>query len=154
MPVATRQPVLRFDVPPQPADFIRARLRAALQAWGTLSALRDRLNADAPTRKWSVSRLSRLLAGQIPLTVDECVLIVYAAGLSLVDIMRQPGREFVGDLSADELQLLQRVRRAPHFLEAFDQVLTLYDPHPGGPERPSGKPRPPRPRRVPEPRHR
>ncbi len=83
--------------------------------------LSRRLEADT-RRRWRVSRISKILNGHIPFTVDDLVLMCDAAGISLVSVVRQRGREFVADLTPSELNVIELIRENP---TRADHVIAL-----------------------------
>lgn len=105
------------------ASRIRTRLRELLARQGVtqveLCARLTRLTGET----WHQQHMSKLLNGGNVLTVEQLALIAYAAGLSLVEVVREPGKEFVGDLTPTELRLLDAVRAHPDSVPALLQLL-------------------------------
>lgn len=97
-----------------PADHVRLRFRELLHEKGvSQSVLCARLQARTGER-WRESRLSKLLNGRIVFVVDDLVLMAECADISLVELFREKGREFVADLSPSELRVLNAMRDMPH----------------------------------------
>jgi hypothetical protein len=66
--------------------------------------------------EWSQSKVHKILTGQVQLLADDLADLAALAHLSMVDLVREPGREFVADLTPSELKLLEAVRDAPRML--------------------------------------
>lgn len=101
------------------ADPVRERLRELLHE-KKLSHQRlcNRLT-EMTGEPWLVQRFGKLLNGSIMLRVEDLVLIARAAEISLVEIVRERGRELAADLTPTELQLVQGVRDNPALLAPF-----------------------------------
>ena len=96
-----------------PADHIRLRFRELLHEKGvSQSTLCERLEKRTGER-WRESRLSKLLNGRIVFVVDDLVLMAECADISLVELFRAKGREFVADLAPSELRVLHAMRDMP-----------------------------------------
>lgn len=105
------------------SDRLRARLRDAL-ADRKLSqrAVADRLTKFTGT-EWNQVKVGRVLNGGVELKVDDVALLAGLAGLSLVELFREPGREFVADLTPSELRLLDAVRARPEVGPAIVAII-------------------------------
>jgi len=102
---------------------LRARLRELLALHRvTQVTLCERLTTLTGER-WHQQHMSKLLNGGNMMTIEQLALIADAAGLSLVDIVREPGREFVADATPSELRLIHAVRANPDILPALLQLL-------------------------------
>ena len=62
---------------------------------------------------WTQSKVHKILTGQVELTFRDLVWFVRLLDLSLPEVVREPGREFVADMDPSEFGLLERVRDAP-----------------------------------------
>lgn len=106
------------------SDRIRARLRDAL-ADRKLSqrAISDRLQKFTG-ETWSQPRVGKILNGRVELKIEDLALLAGLAGISLVELVREQGREFVADLTPTELRIVNALRDH-HGLQ--DHVLTLIE---------------------------
>jgi transcriptional regulator with XRE-family HTH domain len=95
------------------AAAIRLRFRELLEDRG----MSQRTLAHRLTKRtgalWRESRLSKLLNGQIAFEVADLILMADEAGISMVELVRQPGREFVADMTPTELRIVQAMRDRP-----------------------------------------
>jgi hypothetical protein len=55
--------------------------------------------------------------------VDDMELIAAEAGLNLVEIIREPGRELVADLTPTEMRLIVSMREHPKFMHSMAETL-------------------------------
>lgn len=97
-----RQPVL--------AQRVRQRLideRSAQRV--SQRELVRRINAQRP-EEWSQSKLAKVLTGAVELKMDDVECIGEALGLTMVEVVRDRGLEFVADLAPHELRILERLR--------------------------------------------
>lgn len=114
----------RAPRPMKRAQEVRVRLKELLRALGiSQTDLCERLNAEGPGKRWRLSRLNKLLNGHIPFGLDDLQEIADAAGLSMVELVRQSGREFVGDLTPTELRILQLLRENPSLADLISAVM-------------------------------
>lgn len=60
--------------------------------------------------KWPQSRVSKLLAGQIALGLDDLASFAFALSLSPVELIRDHGLEFCAEMTPTELRTLERLR--------------------------------------------
>lgn len=74
---------------------------------------------------WTQPGVQKVLAGQVRLTVNDFAALAEIAGLSLVELVREPGRELLADLTPSELRLLEAVRFRPEYLS---HMLALIGP--------------------------
>lgn len=109
----------------KPDDAIRLRLRNMLDE-RKLSHTRicERLT-EMTGEPWLVARFGKLLNGRIRMRVEDLVWIARAANLSLVDLVREPGREYVADMTPTELRFLAAVRATP--TDKVDAILRLLE---------------------------
>lgn len=129
MPTASKRPITYVD------DIVRrARLR-----------LRDEMRARHLTQTQVAERLScsqtqiaRWLAGRRSISFLDMLRFADAVGLSFMEIVRDPKREFVADLTPAEVRLLSRLNRRPEMLQAVMALLDLSDPP--KPKGPAGRP--------------
>lgn len=95
---------------------VRTRLRDEL---GHLK-ISQRVTAERLTTQtgelWTQSKVHKILTGQVQLLVDDMELLAGIVGVTLVELTREPGREFVADLTPSELRLLNAIRDNPEML--------------------------------------
>jgi transcriptional regulator with XRE-family HTH domain len=78
---------------------------------------------------WSQSRIAKVLSGRTAIDIDELGEFCSAIGLSLVETVRDPGMEFVADLTPYELRVLERFRAIdPKLQEAVATILNVKTP--------------------------
>ena len=110
------------------ADAIRRRLRDLLyERKISQSQLCARLS-QITGEEWLLQRLGKLLNGRIRLRVEDLVWIARAADLSLVELVREPGKEFVADLTPSELRLVDALRANPELTAVLTTFLTARTP--------------------------
>ena len=95
------------------ADPLRLRLRQMLQDKGISQSRLCQLLTAATGEPWLIQRMGKLLNGQILLRVEDLVLMARAADISLVEIVREPGKEFMADLTPSELKMIHTMRDRP-----------------------------------------
>lgn len=111
--------IAESNTPMDAAAAIRLRFRELLNNKGmSQRTLAQRLTKRTGTL-WRESRLSKLLLGQIAFEVDDLILMADEAGISLVELFRQPGREFVADMTPTELRIVQALRDQPKLEPLF-----------------------------------
>ena len=111
------------------ADDVRLRLRDLLQQRGVSQTELTRRLTRATGDEWLIDHVSKLLRGEIRLRVEDVLVMCEVADLSLVELFREPGREFVADLTPTELRLLHALRDHPKImLPLVDVVATLSAP--------------------------
>lgn len=76
--------------------------------------------------EWLIARLGKVLNGHIRMRVADLVWIAKAADLSLVDIVREPGRELVADLTDTELALVNAMREQPQFTHLLRDMMAVW----------------------------
>lgn len=109
-------------------DDLRLRLREALHAKRVSQAeLTKRLSAKTGD-EWLIAHVSKILNGHIRLRVEDLLLMVDVAGLSLVDLVREPGRELVADLTPTELRLIHALRDHPAIMRPLVDVVATLTP--------------------------
>jgi transcriptional regulator with XRE-family HTH domain len=78
---------------------------------------------------WSQSRVAKVLSGRTAVDIDELGEFCSALGLSPVETVRDPGLEFVADLTPFELRILERFRAIdPKLQEAIATILNVKPP--------------------------
>ena len=106
-----------------PSERARQRMREHLRrrniSQRILAERLERLTGDT----WSQSRVHKVLVGRVELRVDDVAYIASVADTSLVDIMREPGREFVADLTPTELRVIEAIRARPEMILPLLQLL-------------------------------
>lgn len=105
------------------ATRVRTRLRDELaQRKISQRALAERLERQTGD-VWTQSRIGKVLTGSVELRVQDVADICAVSGISLVEMVREPGREYVADLTPSELRLVNAARRAPARILAMLQLL-------------------------------
>lgn len=79
---------------------------------------------------WSQSRLHKVLNGHVELRFDDLAALSDALGVSMVELVRDQGRELVADLTPSELSLLRCVRAHPAVLGPIMGLLHQLAPDP------------------------
>lgn len=105
------------------SDRIRRRLSEEMTARHiSQRGLADRLTLL--TRwKWNQPKVGKILNGSIELKADDLEVMAQAIGISLVEVVRDQGKEFFAELTPTEVRILNRLRqRGPEYINA---VLTL-----------------------------
>lgn len=74
---------------------------------------------------WSQARVAQKFCGRTPITLNELDAFCTVLNLSPTEVVRDPGLEFVADLTPTELRLLERVRQLPPVLR--ESVLNLLE---------------------------
>jgi transcriptional regulator with XRE-family HTH domain len=98
---------------------------------------------------WSQSRVAKVLSGRTAVDVDELGEFCSALGMSPVETVRDPGLEFVADLTPYELRVLERFRAIdPKLQDAVAIILNVKKPttpqrYAKDPHKPGRLPRPP-----------
>lgn len=89
---------------------VRQRLRDEMDLRGiSQRRLTELINSRVPDN-WTQSKLGKVLTGRVELRVEDMDLIASALGISLVEVVRDRGLEFVAELTPTELRLLERLR--------------------------------------------
>jgi transcriptional regulator with XRE-family HTH domain len=76
---------------------------------------------------WREAHLSRILNGHIGLQLDDFAAMVDAAGFSMVELVREPGREFVADLTPSEMRILNAIRENLELRDAFLRMVDFVE---------------------------
>lgn len=108
-----------------PSDRIRERLKQALSEKKLSQRKLAKLLSKFTGETWSQPRVGKVLNGNVELKVDDLAALCALAGLSLVEIVREQGREFVADCTPTELRILTGLREAPP--QAVDGLLKLFE---------------------------
>jgi hypothetical protein len=125
------------------SDRIRARLRDEIEA---LNLSQDDV-AERMTRitgeEWRQGDVWKMLSakGNVHLRVNEVDAMARALGLTLTEVVRDPGLEFYAEMTPSELRLFQVLRRNPSWLDAVLQLI-LGLRRPQGDELVTVKPKP------------
>jgi transcriptional regulator with XRE-family HTH domain len=102
-----------YSRPARPADDIRNRLRELLRDLRiSQTEICRRLTAETPRQPWQPSRLSKLINGRLPFTIDDLTRICDVTGISRVELCRQQGREFL------------LLRQSPDFATHMNYILS------------------------------
>ncbi len=72
---------------------------------------------------WTQSRVGKVLNLRVALRVEDVATVAAAVGLSLVEVVRDPGLEFYADMTPTELRLFQMLKRKPKSLDAVLQLV-------------------------------
>ena len=108
---------------------------------------RDRLREEITTKRlsqkdlegllgegWSQSRISKILCGTTELTVNDLAALCFALSLSVVEVLRDPGFEFVAEMTPLELRILERFRAVTQAeRDAYAIILEMRLARPQGP---------------------
>ena len=81
---------------------------------------------------WSQSKVHKILTGQVEFSLTDCVAFARILDLSIPELMREPGREYVGDLTPSEFRVLETIRERP---EMIPLILAIGAPAPRKPGR-------------------
>jgi transcriptional regulator with XRE-family HTH domain len=93
------------------------RLREEAQHKGvTTREIAEHLN-------WSQSRVAKLLAGRVEMTLDKLEALCGAIGLRPTEAVRDKGMEFAAEMSPTEFRIVQRMQQEPHFRDLFLLIL-------------------------------
>ncbi len=117
------------------ADPVRLRLRQLLADKGISQPKLCTLLSTATGRPWLVQRMGKILNGHIELRVEDLVLICQVAGLSLVEVVRDPSREFVADLTPSEVRLINAMRDYPSISQPLIDIVRRLTPETRRPSR-------------------
>jgi transcriptional regulator with XRE-family HTH domain len=102
----------------QVADTVRLRIREEL-------ARKKMSQRDlAAQLGWSQFRLGKVLTGRTSLDVNDMAAVCQELRLSLVEAVRDPGLEFVAEMTPSELRILERIRQIP---DTIDAIMLLLD---------------------------
>jgi transcriptional regulator with XRE-family HTH domain len=78
--------------------------------------------------QWTQSRVTQKLNHRSPTTLDELEALCFAVGMSVVEVVRDPGLEFVADMTPSEMRIVQRMRQlAPPVIQAILTILRLNE---------------------------
>ena len=95
---------------------VRARVRDELAHRRISQRIAAERLSQFTGETWTQSKVHKILTGQVQLLVDDLAAFARLLDLSLAEVMREPGREFVADLTPSELRLLEAVRDAPKMI--------------------------------------
>ncbi|SRR5581483_5889522 len=107
-------------------DSVAERIRLRLREEMTRRNLSQRDISDllgGAEQGWSQSRVGKILTGRVALGVEELAALCFALGISLVEIVRDPGLEFCAEMQPVELRLLERIRQVP--APVWEALMTL-----------------------------
>lgn len=105
---------------------IRDRFRKALDRAGISQSELARRMTVRTGEKWLPNRISKILRAGSPeliFRVDDLAMMCQEAGISLVELVREPGRT-LADLTASELKVLHLLREDPE-LTALIHALSM-----------------------------
>ncbi len=92
---------------------------------------------------WTPSRMSKVLHGKIPMTIEDLESLASAVGLPLTELVRDHGVEFCAQMTPTEMRVLDAFRALPDDADrdAFERLLNVKRlTH----ERRAAPPKPPR----------
>lgn len=132
----------KFLAMPSLNDRVRERIRIE----------KDRLKLSerdiADMLDWGQSKVSQKLNGRTDITLNELESLCFAVSIAPTEAVRDPGLEFVADMTPTELRLFERIRK----LSAEQRAAILMVLH--IPEAPPRRATPPPKRTGPQPRPR
>lgn len=107
------------------ADRIRHRLKDEMQARGLSQRDVALLITEQTGERWNQADVQKIVSGYIELKMNDLAAIADAIGITLCEAVRDPGREYVADLTPSEVRLLQRLQRRPEMLDAIMTLLNM-----------------------------
>lgn len=114
-------------------DRVRERLRVEKDRQG----LTEKDIADFVS--WGQSKVAQKLRGRTPITMNELEALCFALSLQPTEVVRDPGLEFVADMTPTELRLFERIRKLTPDQRAA--VLTVLGVAPAEPRRATPPPK-------------
>ncbi len=76
--------------------------------------------------QWSQSRVAHILTGRVEIGVDDLAAFAFALGLSMPEVVRDRGMEFVAEMTPTELRLYERLRAlGPDTQSAIMKLLNI-----------------------------
>ena len=82
---------------------------------------------------WSQSKVHKILTGQVEFSLADLAAFARILDLSIPQITREPGREFVGDLTPSEFKALEALREmSPRRLAAILEIIGEPEPRKPG----------------------
>jgi len=121
----------------------QSELEAKFLAMATLNdRVRERIRIEKDRLKlserdiagmldWGQSKVSQKLNGRTDITLNELESLCFAVSISPTEAVRDPGLEFVADMTPTELRLFERVRKlSPEQRSAILTVLGVREAEP------------------------
>lgn len=105
------------------AQRVRARLRDELSHRHISQRMAAEKLTSLTGELWTQSKVHKILTGQVNLLVDDMDALARILGMSLVDLVREPGRELVADLTPSELKLLESARDSPRTMQLIADLI-------------------------------
>jgi hypothetical protein len=112
-----------MEMPPDVSQRVRARVRDELAHRKISQRVAAERLEQYTAEPWSQSKVHKILTGEVELKVDDLAALARVLDLSLADVMREPGREFVADLTPSELRLIEAVGEKPRILPALLEIV-------------------------------
>lgn len=107
------------------ADQVRTSLREEMSKRHISGRTIEQI-LGGPARGWSRSQIQKVLSGGARVSIDFIEGMCFALGVSVVEIVRDRGLEFVADLTPLELRFLQVLRELdPQFRDSLFGVLDV-----------------------------
>lgn len=108
---------------PELSERLRAEVRDALAH----RKISQREAADRATlrtgEQWSQGKVWKILNGTVELGVEELAVLAEVAGINLVELFREKGRDLLADLTPTELAIVQALRERPELGPALQAIL-------------------------------
>jgi transcriptional regulator with XRE-family HTH domain len=78
---------------------------------------------------WTQSKVSKVLNGDVTLTLEDLEALCFGVGLRLTEAVRDHGMEFCAEMTPTELRIVEGLRhRGPKVVAAILEVLFLRAP--------------------------
>ncbi len=76
---------------------------------------------------WTPSRVSKILHGKIPMTVEDLENLANAVSLPITEVIRDHGVEFCAEMTPSEMRVLDAFRALPtnEDRDAYERVLNV-----------------------------
>lgn len=106
------------------ADDLSERVRFRLREEMSRRKLSQQEVADLI--QWTQSRVAQKLTGRTPITLEELAALCFGVGISLVEVVRDHGLEFMAEMTPTELRIVQRVRQfTPQQIDALQIMINV-----------------------------
>ncbi len=80
--------------------------------------------------QWSQSRVAHILTGRVDMGVDDLADFAFALSLSVPEVVRDPGMEFLAEMTPTELRALETLRAmSPAERDAMITVMGVTAPN-------------------------
>lgn len=101
------------------SDRIRARLRDEMDARDLSQEDLAILLSRRTKKVWSQSKVAKYLTGRVDLKIEGLNNFAECLGISLAELVRDPGLEFYAEMTPTELRLFHKIRRNPKWMDAI-----------------------------------